>query len=83
MSLETDQIQETINEASNDDCVCCQWTTLNWLTNSQWITFTAIGKHSEIKLNVRLADIRITVINKPTIKSNCQFSEKLAHEDSK
>lgn len=75
MSEELNRIQETINEASNDNCECCQWTTLNPLTSSQWITLTAVGKHSEIKLSVRLADMRITVINKPTIKSNCQFSE--------
>lgn len=70
------KIKATLAEACDDNCQCCQRTTLDWLRKIGWELIEVEGKNAKISFGFRIAETRIEVLSRPGILSNCLTSSK-------
>lgn len=65
------QIRETLKAASEDNCACCQGTTLRWLSDLGWQWIEVEGKNAKVRFGFKITDTRLEIFSKPGILSNC------------
>lgn len=65
------RIKETLTEAANANCDCCQRQCLQWLRDLGWQWIDVEGKTAVIRFGFNISDIRITIHNRPGMLSNC------------
>lgn len=69
------RISDTLTEAANDNCICCQHQTLRWLHELGWQWLEVNGKTAIIRFGFNISDIRIEINNRPGVLSSCRGSE--------
>lgn len=66
-----EKIRKTLTEACEDNCSCCQGTTLQWLHDLGWQWLEVEGKNAKVRFGFKITDTRLEIFSRPGILSNC------------
>lgn len=77
------KIKETLIEACEDNCQCCQQTTVQWLHDLGWHWIEVEGKNAIARFGFEITNTRLEIFSRPGILSNCAGGDKTLEAPNK